>query len=70
MRLVLDIARTRGGRYEGRLTVPGTGGQQDFAGILELLGILEEQLGHGGCESGAGPDGITDDGSLPESGSS
>lgn len=45
MRLVLDITKTRAGRYEGRLTVPGTGSQQDFAGILELMEILEERLG-------------------------
>jgi hypothetical protein len=44
VRLVLDIAKTRDGRYEGRLTA-GTGAQYDFAGILELLAILEEQLG-------------------------
>lgn len=42
MRLVLDITKTRDGRYEGRVTVPETGGQHDFAGILELLAILEE----------------------------
>lgn len=45
MRLILDIAKTCEGRYEGRLTIPGTGAQHDFAGILELLAILEEQLG-------------------------
>ena len=45
MRLVLDITRTRDGRYEGCLTVAETGGQHEFAGILELLAILEEQLG-------------------------
>ena len=42
MRLVLDITKTRDGRYEGRVTVPETGGQHDFAGILELLAIIEE----------------------------
>jgi hypothetical protein len=42
MRLVLDITRTTDGRYEGSLTVPGTAGRQDFAGILELLAILEQ----------------------------
>jgi hypothetical protein len=45
MRLVLDITKTRLGRYEGRVTLPGIGRQQDFAGILELLAILEEHLG-------------------------
>jgi hypothetical protein len=45
VRLILDITKTRDGRYEGRLTVPGTGGQHDFSGILELLAILEEQIG-------------------------
>jgi hypothetical protein len=46
MRLVLDITATRDGRYEGSLTdLGGTGSRQDFAGILELLAILEERLG-------------------------
>jgi|HubBroStandDraft_5_1064220.scaffolds.fasta_scaffold991117_2 hypothetical protein len=45
VRLILDITKTRAGRYEGRLTVPGAGAHHDFAGILELLAILEEQLG-------------------------
>jgi hypothetical protein len=45
VRFVLDITKTRDGSYEGRLTVTGTGAQHDFAGILELLAILEEQLG-------------------------
>ncbi len=54
MRLVLDITKTGDGRYEGRLTVAGTGAQYDFAGILELLAILEEQLGPEGA-SQAGP---------------
>jgi hypothetical protein len=44
MRLVLDITSTPDGRYEGYLTVPGTASRQDFAGILELLAILEQQL--------------------------
>ena len=66
MRLVLDITKTREGRYEGRLTVPGTGAQQDFAGILELLAILEEQLGpedvpQAGLGHGTGPDRIADE---------
>ena len=66
MRLILDITKTREGRYEGRLTVPGTGAQHDFAGILELLAILEEQLGPedtrpAGPGNGADPDRITDD---------
>ena len=45
MRLVLDITKTPDGRYEGRLTVAGNRRQHDFAGILELLAILEERLG-------------------------
>jgi hypothetical protein len=45
VRLVLDITRTRDGRYEGHVTVPESGGRHDFAGILELLAILEDQLG-------------------------
>lgn len=44
MRLVLDITKTRDGRYEGHLTLPATAGRHDFAGILELLAILEQQL--------------------------
>lgn len=47
MRLVLDITKTPEGRYEGHVTVPGTPDGQDFAGILELLAILEQQLGPG-----------------------
>ena len=43
--LVVDITKTRDGRYECHLTVLGTGARYDFAGILELLAILEEQLG-------------------------
>jgi hypothetical protein len=53
VRLVLDITKTRDGRYEGRLTVAGTGVQHDFSGILELLAILEEHLGPE--EAGPGP---------------
>lgn len=60
MQLVVDITKTRAGRYEGRLTVLGTGAQYDFAGILELLAILEEQLGpedarQAGPENGVDP---------------
>jgi hypothetical protein len=63
VRLVLEVTKTREGRYEGSLTVPGTGAQHDFAGILELLAILEEQLGpedflQARPENGAGPDRI------------
>ena len=66
MRIILDITKTRAGRYEGRLTVPGTGAQHDFAGILELLAILEEQLGPEDAPqakpgNGADPDRITDE---------
>jgi hypothetical protein len=45
VQLVVDITKTHDGRYEGRLTVLGTGARYNFAGILELLAILEEQLG-------------------------
>ena len=55
MRLLLDITKTRDGRYEGSLTEPGTGSRQDFAGILELLAILEERLGSGGHTDAACP---------------
>lgn len=66
MRLVLDVTMTREGRYEGRLTVPLTGARYDFAGILELLAILEEQLGpedarQAGPENGFDPDRIIDE---------
>jgi len=66
VRLVLDVTKTRDGRYEGRLTRPGTGVQHDFAGILELLAILEEQLGPedaspAGPGNGADLDRITDE---------
>lgn len=66
MRLILDITRTRAGRYEGWLTVPGAGTQHDFAGILELLAILEEQLGPEDAPqaepgNGANPDRIIDE---------
>jgi hypothetical protein len=61
VRLVVDITKTRDGRYEGRLTVPGTGAQSDFAGILELMAILEDLLGpedarHAGRETDTDPD--------------
>jgi hypothetical protein len=42
VRLVLEITRTRDGRYEGRLTLPGADGAEDFVGILELLAIIEQ----------------------------
>ncbi len=45
VQLILDITKTRDGRYEGRLTVVETRAQHSFAGILELLAILEEQIG-------------------------
>lgn len=70
MRLVLDITKTRDGRYEGFLTVPGTAGQHDFAGILELLAIVEKQFQLDKSEnderaehdSGTGRDAIVDGG--------
>jgi hypothetical protein len=43
MRLILDIIRTPGGRYEGSLTLPETAHREDFAGVLELLEVLERQ---------------------------
>jgi hypothetical protein len=66
VRLVLEITKTREDRYEGRLIVPETGAQHDFAGILELLAILEEQLGpedarQAGPENGVDPDRIIDE---------
>jgi hypothetical protein len=66
VRLILDITRTRAGRYEGRLTVAGADSQHDFAGILELLAIIEEKLGpedapRAGPGNGADPDRITDE---------
>jgi len=71
MKFVLDVTKTRDGRYEGRLVTPGTAGQHDFSGILELLAILEQQLKPGGndaaCpagdDSGNGLDGTGLDGS-------
>jgi hypothetical protein len=45
VRLLLDITKTRDGRYEGRVIVPGTSARSDFAGILELMSILEDLLG-------------------------
>lgn len=70
MRLILDITKTHSGRYEGHLTVPGTADRQDFAGILELLAILErlvypdkdEDATSAEPGGGAGRDGITDRG--------
>lgn len=62
MQLLLDITQTRDGRYEGSLTEAGTSSRHDFAGILELLAILEERLGPAGtktplahCETGRRP---------------
>jgi hypothetical protein len=66
MRLILDITKTRTGRYEGHITVPGTADRQGFAGILELLAILEQLVhphegeGSAGRGSGADRDGITE----------
>jgi hypothetical protein len=69
MHLVLDIIKTRDGRYEGHLTVPGTTGQQAFEGILELLAVLEQHVhldeDAGSADSGSEADrddGITDGG--------
>ena len=55
MRLVLDIIKTHGGGYEGRVTVPGTAGQYDFSGILELLAILEQQVRQAGTKTSRQP---------------
>jgi hypothetical protein len=49
VRLILEITRTCHGRYEGCLTLPETGDQHDFAGLLELVAILEDQLESGPC---------------------
>jgi hypothetical protein len=73
MRIVLDIIKTPDGRYEGHLTVPGTAGRQDFAGILELLAILEQQIQPGEQEktkpakrdSGPDQEGIAEGGVPP-----
>jgi len=70
VRLILDITKTPDGRYEGRLTVPVAGAQHDFAGILELLAILEEQLGpedipQAGTENCTDPDRITGENDSP-----
>ena len=52
LRLVLDITRTRDGLYQGRVAVPGTSGEQDFTGILELLAIIEQQVRPGDPNDG------------------
>jgi hypothetical protein len=44
------------------MTILETAGEQDFAGILELLGIFEVQLGPAGCESGPDRDWTIDEG--------
>ncbi len=69
MRLVLDVTRTPDDRYEGHLTVPGTATRQAFAGILELLEILEqlplndlEDLGAAQADTPARQDGTADEG--------
>jgi hypothetical protein len=67
MRLILDITQISGGRYEGDLTVPGRAGRQTFAGVLELLAILEQQLqpGEPGATQPAGHcSGADDDGNT------
>lgn len=43
MRLILDIAKIPGGQYHGSLTRLGTATRHEFAGVLELLAILERQ---------------------------
>ena len=64
MRMVLGTSKTGDRRHEGRMTVPQTAGQQDFAGDLELLGIFEAQLGPAGWESGPDRDWLIGEGSL------
>jgi hypothetical protein len=54
VRLVLEITKTHDGRYEGRLTVPGADGAEDFVGILELLAIIEQLLQPGGRDGAPG----------------
>ena len=54
MRLVLEITKTRDGRYEGRLTVAGADGAEDFVGILELLAIIEQLFQSGGRDGTPG----------------
>ncbi len=44
MRLILDITKTSDGRYQGSLAVPGTAVRHEFAGLLELLAIFEEEV--------------------------
>lgn len=72
MRFVLDITRMPDGPYEGGLTEPDTGRRQDFAGILELLAILEERLGPSADdvpsarrEAAPRPDGLAGQGGPP-----
>jgi hypothetical protein len=43
MRFILDIAKSPSGQYHGSLTRPGAAGRHEFAGVLELLAILERQ---------------------------
>jgi hypothetical protein len=42
MRLLLDINRTKDGRFEGRIRADGTDAWKPFSGVLELLKALEE----------------------------
>jgi hypothetical protein len=42
IRLLLDINRTKDGRFEGRIRADGTDAWKPFSGVLELLKALEE----------------------------
>jgi hypothetical protein len=44
MRLILDITETPDGRYEGSLALPGSAVRHEFAGLLELLAIFEQEV--------------------------
>jgi len=42
IRLLLDINRTKDGRFEGRIRADDTDAWKPFSGVLELLKALEE----------------------------
>jgi hypothetical protein len=44
MRHILDITKMPDGRCEGSLAVPGTAVRHEFAGLLELLAIFEQEV--------------------------
>ena len=57
MRVQLDLFRTDDGRLEGVVTTPGGGGSP-FAGVLDLLRVLEsiELPSQAGTDAEAGAD--------------